>query len=68
MSGECGKCGEHTLECTCEKHWSQTEKGKKAMLKALNEKFYFNKDGTITAKNERSYEPIDLFEYLDDEN
>ena len=45
MSGECDKCGEHSLECACD--WNKTEKGKQQLLDIINDKFSFGKDGTI---------------------
>ena len=46
-------------------HWSQTEEGKKAFLKALNEKFSFTKSGEMIIKHEDSYEPIIICDYYD---
>lgn len=46
--------------------WHETEKGKKAFLKALNERFSFSKEG-MTPKNENSYDPIILSDYIEEE-
>lgn len=51
MSGECDKCGEHTLECKCLTHWSKTEEGKKLLLKEINDSFFFLKDGTVLRRD-----------------
>ena len=42
-----------------------TDKGKKAFLKALNERFCFTKEGKMIPKNEDSYDPIILSDYYD---
>ena len=47
-------------------NWHKTEKGKKAFLKALNERFSFSEKG-MTPKNENSYEPIILSDYLEED-
>ena len=44
-----------------------TEEGKKAFLVALNERFYFTKDGKMIPKNENAHDPIILSEYLEKE-
>ncbi len=44
-----------------------TEEGKKALIKALNERFSFTKEGKINPKNENSHNPIILSEYLEKE-
>lgn len=45
-------------------HVLDTQKGKKAFLKALNERFKFTKHGMIP-KSEDSYKPIILSEYVE---
>jgi len=45
------------------KEWHETEEGKQAFLKALNERFSFTTEGEIIPKNENAYEPIILSEY-----
>ena len=47
------------------KEWHETEEGKKALLKAVNERFSFTKKGEMIPKGENSYEPIILSEYYD---
>lgn len=42
-----------------------TEEGKKVLLAALNERFEFHKDGTMTPRSEKADEPIILSEYMD---
>jgi hypothetical protein len=46
--------------------WTNSENHKKALLNALNERFSFSKEG-MTPKNENSYDPIILSEYMDEE-
>lgn len=46
-----------------DKEWHETKEGKEALLKALNERFSFTKQGEMIPKNENSYEPIILSEY-----
>lgn len=45
-----------------------TQKGKEAFLKALNERFYFHRDGKITPRSDKANEPIILSEYMDKED
>jgi hypothetical protein len=45
------------------KEWHETKEGKEALLKALNERFSFTKQGEMIPKNEDSYDPIILSDY-----
>ena len=44
-----------------------TDEQKKALLKALNERFRFTKDGEVIPKNEDSYDPIILDKYMEND-
>lgn len=94
MSGECETCGDHCLDCKCERLPSgliktkysvkikpmficirpekkedmdiESEEQKQALLKALNERFTFSKDGTMTPKSDNSFDPIILNDYMVD--
>jgi Protein of unknwon function (DUF3310) len=73
MSGECQICHEHCLDCKCGKQDLPSdyknvlisEEGKKAFLKALNERFKFTKEGEMIPKTENAYDPIILSEYME---
>jgi hypothetical protein len=51
-----------------EKDFILTEQGKKALIKALNERFRFNKNGSMTPKTENAYDPIILSDYFEEKN
>lgn len=61
MSGECEECNEHCLDCKCEPY---NKEQKAALLKAINERFSFTKEGEMIAKHINSYEPIVLSDYM----
>lgn len=61
MSGECQICHEHCMDCKCDHY---TKEQKLALLKAINERFSFTKEGEMIAKHINSYEPIVLSDYM----